>query len=147
VTKAFNTVGGSILVRTGRVARLGTTGAKSGLSRTAAVGYLHRADGTVLVGAGGPGRAWAANLRAHPACTLQVRGTTGSYTATGLVGADLTAAAAELTASMPGFLRGATWAEVFVLRPVGAPASDGPGAASGSAATDGVAGAAPGPIA
>jgi deazaflavin-dependent oxidoreductase (nitroreductase family) len=120
LTRAFNAVGGTILVRTGRVARLGTTGAKSGRPRSAAVGYLRRADGTVLVGAGGPGRAWAANLRAHPSCTLQVRGTTGSYVATGLSGDDLAAAAAELTASMPGFMKGATWAEVFVLGPAAA---------------------------
>jgi deazaflavin-dependent oxidoreductase (nitroreductase family) len=142
LAKAFNAVGGTIMVRTGKVARLGTTGSKSGRPRSAAVGYLRRADGTVLVGAGGPGRAWAANLRAHPACTLQVTGTTRSYAATGLAGADLDAAAAELTASMPGFMSSATWTEVFVLRPAdpassSAPPAAGSGTAVGATAGDG----------
>jgi deazaflavin-dependent oxidoreductase (nitroreductase family) len=139
LTKAFNAVGGTILVRTGKVARLGTTGAKSGRPRSAAVGYLRRADGTVLVGAGGPGRAWAANLRAHPACTLQVKGTTGAYMATGLSGTELEAAAGELTASMPERMRGTRWAEVFVLSPAdpsasGTPAAGDSGAGAGSGA-------------
>jgi deazaflavin-dependent oxidoreductase (nitroreductase family) len=124
VGRAFNALGGALLVRTGRVASLGTTGAKTGLARTAAVGFLARADGSVIVGAGGTGRAWAANLRANPGCTLAIRGRRGAYVATALDAADRDAALAELVGSMPRSLRGATWSDVFLLRPVGATGSD-----------------------
>jgi deazaflavin-dependent oxidoreductase (nitroreductase family) len=126
LARAFNAVGGRILARTGRVALLGTTGARSGRARTAPVGYLRRADGSVIIGAGGTGRAWAANLRAHPACTLAIRGRGAAYTAEALEGAARDAALAELVASMPERLRGATWADVFLLHP--APAAQGDGA-------------------
>jgi deazaflavin-dependent oxidoreductase (nitroreductase family) len=120
VAKAFNALGGTVMVRTGMVANLETTGAKSGLRRTAPVGYLKRPDGSILVGAGGTGRGWAANLRADPACAIVIRGRRAACEATALQGSDRDAAAAELTSSMPGFMRNARWPEVFLLRPAGA---------------------------
>jgi deazaflavin-dependent oxidoreductase (nitroreductase family) len=115
--RTFNAVGGAFMVRMGWVASLGTTGAKSGLPRTAPVGFLERPDGTVVIGAGGSGRAWAANLRAHPACTLTVRGRRLAFVATALAGAERDATLAELVGSMPRSFRGATWTDVFVLHP------------------------------
>ncbi len=117
IGRAFNAVGGAFMVRMGWVASLGTTGARSGLPRTAAVGFLQRADGSVLIAAGGTGRAWAANLRAHPACTLTIRGRRHAYVAAAQSGADRDTALAELVASMPRNFRDASWTDVFVLRP------------------------------
>jgi deazaflavin-dependent oxidoreductase (nitroreductase family) len=117
VEKAFNAIGGSVMVRMGWVASLGTTGARTGQPRTAPVGFLERADRTVIIGAGGTGRSWVANLRANPACTLTVRGRRGAYVATAVDGADRETALAELVASMPRWFRGATWHDIFVLAP------------------------------
>jgi deazaflavin-dependent oxidoreductase (nitroreductase family) len=118
VTRAFNSVGGRILIRTGRVAMLGTTGAKTGLPRRAPVGFVTRDDGTFLIGAGSPaGRGWTANLRANPAATLTVKGTTHRCRAR-LVGPDeREAALAEIKAKMGAGTGNLTWGDLFVLEP------------------------------
>ena len=118
LSRAFNSIGGRILARTGRVAMLGTTGAKTGLPRRAPVGFVTRDDGTILIGAGSPtGRGWTANLRANPAATLTVKGTTRRCRAR-LVGPDERAAAlAELKAKMGGGTGGLTWGDLFILEP------------------------------
>jgi deazaflavin-dependent oxidoreductase (nitroreductase family) len=136
VEKAFNSLGGSFMVRMGWVANLGTTGARTGQPRTAPVGFLERADRTVLIGAGGTGRAWAANLRASPACTLMVRGKRDAYVATALDGAERDEALAELVASMPRSFRGATWTDIFVLAPAAGGAAVG-GTAGGDVGVEG----------
>jgi hypothetical protein len=65
IARTFNAIGGRILLRTGRVAMLGTTGAKTGRPRSTPVGRVARDDGSILAGAGSPkGRGWAAELGA-----------------------------------------------------------------------------------
>ena len=116
--RAFNSIGGRILVRTGRVALLGTTGAKTGLPRRAPVGFVTRDDGTFLIGAGSPtGRGWTANLRANPVATLTVKGTPRACRAR-LVGPDeREAALAEIKTKMGGGTGNLTWGDLFVLEP------------------------------
>jgi len=116
--RAFNSIGGRILVRTGRVAMLSTTGAKTGLPRRAPVGLVTRDDGTFLIGAGSPtGRGWTANLRANPVATLTVKGTPRACRAR-LVGPDeREAALAEIKAKMGGGTGNLTWGDLFVLEP------------------------------
>ena len=116
-TRTFNAIGGRLLVRSGRAGILATTGRRTGRHRATPVGYLARADGTVLLGAGGPGRAWVSNLRAHPACTFTIRGVETRHRARELEGAERDAAIAELRAKMGGVAERAAWAEVFELSP------------------------------
>ena len=58
----------------GKVIRLTTTGRRSGLERTAAIGFLAQADGSLLVAASGNGTGWATNLLADPACVAELDG-------------------------------------------------------------------------
>jgi deazaflavin-dependent oxidoreductase (nitroreductase family) len=128
LTRTFNAIGGRIMARSGRVAILGTTGAKSGKRREAPVGALRRPDGSVVIVAGGGKRGWAANLRADPACTLDVKGVRTACMATRLDGADRDAAVAEFVAAMPRVTSAASWGDAFVLRPgspTATPAADG----------------------
>jgi len=120
LSRAFNAIGGTIMARTGRIGVLRTTGAKTGQPRRAYVGFVRRADGTVLVGAGSPkGRGWTANLRANPAATFAIKGAERRYRAR-LVGADERAAVlAELRAGMGGPTGGIAWGDLFVLEPEG----------------------------
>jgi len=76
-----------------------------------------RPDRTILVGAGGSGRGWAAHLRANPVVTFSVKGRERRYRAQ-LVGPhEREAALAELRATMGGIAERADWADLFVLRP------------------------------
>lgn len=114
----FNTVGGSLMARSGRVGILGTTGARTGRPRRAPIGFVARPDGSLLVGSGSPtNRGWTANLRANPACTFQVKGTTRGYRAR-LVGPDeREAALAELRSRMGRVAERTDWGDLFVLVP------------------------------
>jgi deazaflavin-dependent oxidoreductase (nitroreductase family) len=118
LTRAFNAIGGSLMVRSGRVGILGTTGAKTGLARRAPIGFVRRADGTILLGSGSPvNRGWTVNLKANPACTFTIKGREAAYRAR-LVGPDeRDAALAELKASMGGVAERADWGDLFVLEP------------------------------
>ena len=60
------------LVLAGRVARIESTGHRSGLDRSVTVGFVEEPDGSLLVAANDPDTAWAANLLADPACIVQV---------------------------------------------------------------------------
>ena len=68
------------LVASGRFVRIETHGARSGEARTVTVGYADddlpdsSTPGAILVAAGGPDTAWAANLLADPRCRVQVGG-------------------------------------------------------------------------
>jgi deazaflavin-dependent oxidoreductase (nitroreductase family) len=62
-----------VLYRMGRVGRLTTTGRRSGQPRSTHVGFITRADGTLLIGAGPARRQWADNLRANPRCSFETR--------------------------------------------------------------------------
>jgi deazaflavin-dependent oxidoreductase (nitroreductase family) len=118
LTRAFNSVGGSLMARSGRVGILGTTGAKTGLARRAPIGFVSRADGTILLGSGSPvNRGWTLNLKANPSCTFAIKGRELRYLAR-LVGPEERAAAlAELRAKMGGMAERATWGDLFVLEP------------------------------
>ena len=66
------------LVASGRFVRIETRGARSGEARTVTVGYADddlpgtATPGAILVAAGGPDTAWAANLLADPRCRVRV---------------------------------------------------------------------------
>ena len=116
--RVFNSIGGSLMARSGRIGILGTTGAKTGLARRAPVGFVARPDGTILIGAGGvEPRGWTANLKAHPAATLSVKGVERPYRAR-LVHADERATAlAELREKMGRIAERTPWGDLFVLEP------------------------------
>jgi len=118
LTKMFNSIGGSLMVRSGRVGMLGTTGAKTGLARRAPIGFVARADGSLLIGSGSrENRGWTVNLKARPEATFAIKGVERRYRAT-LVGAEERAAAlAELKAAMGSFAERADWGDLFVLEP------------------------------
>jgi deazaflavin-dependent oxidoreductase (nitroreductase family) len=58
------------LVAWGRTLRLETRGRVTGRTARAVVGYVQRADGSVVVAAGSPDADWALNLLADPACRV-----------------------------------------------------------------------------
>jgi len=62
------------LVASGRFARVETRGTVSGLSRTVTIGFVDdvTVPGAILVAAGTPTTAWAANLAADPACRVEL---------------------------------------------------------------------------
>jgi deazaflavin-dependent oxidoreductase (nitroreductase family) len=118
LSRAFNAIGGSLMVRSGRVGMLGTTGAKTGKPRSAPIGFVTRDDGTLLVGAGGLGpRGWTANLRANPAATFKIKNVEKRYRARFVGPDERDAALAELSAKMGGVAERTTWGDLFVLEP------------------------------
>jgi len=118
ITRTFNAIGGKLMARSGRIAILGTTGAKSGKRREAPVGILRRPDGGIVIAAGGEGRGWPANLRAHPTCTLDIKGTRSTYVASLLDGAERDDAIRAFVVAMGRIASNTTWTDVFVLRAV-----------------------------
>jgi len=118
VTRAFNSIGGSLMARSGRVGILGTTGAKTGLARKAPIGFVMRADGTILLGSGSPvNRGWTANLKANPSCTFAIKGQERRYQAHLVGPEERDAALVELKAKMGGMAERANWGDLFVLEP------------------------------
>lgn len=116
--RAFNAIGGSLMARSGRIGILGTTGARTGKPRTAPLGFVARADGTVLIGSGSlENRGWTHNLRADPACTFAIRGDRRAYRARLVEPEAREAALVELAAKMGGFAERARWGDLFVLEP------------------------------
>jgi deazaflavin-dependent oxidoreductase (nitroreductase family) len=63
---------GRDLAGQGRVAWITTVGRRTGLERSVAVGFVDEPDGSILVAANGPGQAWAQNLLAEPAVTVEI---------------------------------------------------------------------------
>ena len=118
ISTLFNSIGGTIMVRSGRVGMLGTTGAKTGLARKAPIGFVARPDGSLLIGSGSrENRGWTANLKANPEATFSIKGVERRYRAT-LVGANgREAALAELKSSMGRVAERADWGDLFVLEP------------------------------
>lgn len=117
VARACNALAGRLMALTGWVGELGTTGARTGQPRRAPVGYVARADGSLLVGAERGNRGWAANLRSNPAATFTVKGVARCYRAR-LVGPDERAAAiAALRARFGRWAAGTDWGDLFVLEP------------------------------
>jgi deazaflavin-dependent oxidoreductase (nitroreductase family) len=118
LTRAFNAIGGSLMARSGRIGILGTTGAKTGLRRTAPIGYVARENGTVLIGAGSrANRGWTANPKANPVATFSVKGVERRYRARLVRDEEREAALGELRAKMGGFAERADWGDLFVLEP------------------------------
>ena len=118
LTRAFNSIGGSLMARSGRVGILGTTGAKTGLARRAPIGFVTRADGTILLGSGSPvNRGWTANLKTNPSCTFAIKGDERRYQARLVGPEERDAALAELKAKMGGMAERAKWGDLFVLEP------------------------------
>jgi deazaflavin-dependent oxidoreductase (nitroreductase family) len=118
LARTFNALGGRLMARSGRIGILGTTGAKTGLRRTAPVGYAVRPDGNLLIGAGSrANRGWTANLRANPAATFSTRGVERPYRARLVQPEEREAALGELKARMGGFAERADWGDLFVLEP------------------------------
>jgi deazaflavin-dependent oxidoreductase (nitroreductase family) len=113
--RVWNAVGGRILARSGRVGYIETIGRRTGRTRSTPIGFARRADGALLVMAGGEGRGWSANLAANPSCTFRIRGECRPYRATELTGADAAAATVEFRAAAGGPAFHA--ARVFELRP------------------------------
>jgi deazaflavin-dependent oxidoreductase (nitroreductase family) len=120
LTRTFNSIGGSLMARSGRIGILGTTGAKTGQARKAPLGFVERADGSILIGSGSPvNRGWSVNLKANPTCTYAIKGAERRYRAR-LVGAEeREATLAELKTRMGGFAERAQWGDLFVLEPEG----------------------------
>jgi len=117
--RAFNSIGGSLMARSGRVGILASTEARTGRARRAPLGFVARPDRMLLVGAGSPAsRGWPANLRANPACTFSIKGTTRPYRARLVPPDEREAALAELREGMGGIAERADWGDLFVLEPV-----------------------------
>ena len=118
LTRAFNAIGGSLMARSGRVGILGTTGAKTGLRRTAPIGYVARDDGTMLIGSGSRvNRGWTANLKANPEATFSVKGVERHYRARLATPQEREAALGELRSKMGSVAERADWGDLFVLEP------------------------------
>ncbi len=126
VQRAWNRIGGWFMVRTGQTGLLTTTGRRSGQARSVSIGYGVRAGGGFYVGAGSPGRGWAANLLSNPDCTYTVRGTTLRCRAELLEGAAREEAIAAFRARIGDVADRTAWAEVFALVPADEPAGSGP---------------------
>jgi deazaflavin-dependent oxidoreductase (nitroreductase family) len=125
VARAFNSIGGSLMARSGRVGIPGTSvgipgtsGARTGLARRAPIGFVTRADGTILLGSSSPvNRGWMANLKAIPSCAFAIKGQEGRYLAHLVGPAERDAALAELKAKMGGTAERTSWGDLFVLEP------------------------------
>jgi len=109
------------LVASGRFLRLVTTGSRSGLERVVTIGFVEDpgVPGAVLVAAGEPDTAWAANLSARRDCHVTIGERRFDAVAEPLDGADHARAVSAM------ILRYGTPAEAlgrgptFRLRPVG----------------------------
>jgi deazaflavin-dependent oxidoreductase (nitroreductase family) len=120
IARTFNLIGGTLMARTGRIGILTTTGAKTGLRRRAPVGYVQRADGSLLIGSGSrKNRGWTVNLRANPLATFSLRGKERRYRARLVADDERAAALADLKLSMGSFAERADWGDLFVLSPEG----------------------------
>jgi deazaflavin-dependent oxidoreductase (nitroreductase family) len=120
ITRAFNALGGSLMAMSGRVGILGSTGAKTGKPRSAPLGFVAHADGTVLVGSGRPeNRGWVVNLKANPVCTFKIKGKEKRYRARTLGGEEREVALVALKATAGSMGERMAWGDVFALEPEG----------------------------
>jgi deazaflavin-dependent oxidoreductase (nitroreductase family) len=87
---------GAELAEWGKVVILETRGRVSGAPATAAVGYVARDDGSLLIAASDDRTHWARNLSADPVVRVTREGRSHSYRATALEGAERNAAIADL---------------------------------------------------
>ena len=119
LTRAFNSIGGSLMARCGRVGILGTTGAKTGLARRAPIGFVHAAGRDDPPRVRQPGEP---RLDREPEGepVVHVRDQGSRAPVPGPPRRSRTsapAALAELKAKMGGMAERATWGDLFVLEP------------------------------
>lgn len=120
LARTLKAIGGSLMARSGRIGILGTTGARTGKARSAPLGYVALADGSVLIGSGSlENRGWTVNLKADPACTFSVKGERRAYRARLVGPEERETVLSELMARMGGFGERAKWGDLFVLEPAG----------------------------
>jgi deazaflavin-dependent oxidoreductase (nitroreductase family) len=118
LTRTFNSIGGQLMARSGRVGILTSTGARTGQKRTAPLGFVLRDDGTVLIGSGSKvNRGWTANLKANPVCAFKIKGDEHRYRAYLVSEEQRRATLAELKAKMGSMAERAEWGDLFVLVP------------------------------
>lgn len=79
----------------GKIIELHTTGRRSGRSRIVSIGFVADGD-TLLVAAAAKTTAWAANLRAHPACLVVLDSTRRAYEASEVTGTEHAVVVREL---------------------------------------------------
>ena len=118
IARTFNALGGKLMARSGRIGILTSTGARTGQKRTAPLGFVLRAEGTVLIGSGSKeNRGWTANLKANPACSFNIKGAELRYRARLVPDDARPAALDELKAKMGSWADRADWGDLFVLEP------------------------------
>ncbi len=105
------------LVAWGRVLRIETRGRVSGRTASAAVGFVERPDGVLLVAAGSHHADWALNLLAEPNCRVTIAATSRAAVATPLDGADHAAAVRALILKYGTPAEGLGGGPAFELRP------------------------------
>jgi deazaflavin-dependent oxidoreductase (nitroreductase family) len=108
---------GEELARWGKVALLETRGRRSGRPVRAAVGFVERPDGSLLVAAGSARTDWALNLLAEAACRVTIGERTGHYLAQPLDDADSSRAVVELILKYGTPAEGLGHGPCFRLRP------------------------------
>jgi deazaflavin-dependent oxidoreductase (nitroreductase family) len=84
------------LVRDGAAVRLVTVGRRSGAEVGVTVGFVERAEGTLIVAAGDREADWAMNLLETPSCRVTLRDETFAAHARELDGADRAGAIRDL---------------------------------------------------
>ena len=84
------------LVAWGRVLRIETTGRVTGRPARAAVGFVEREDGSLVVAAGSPAASWGLNLLARPVCRVTIGDAAWVAHARELGGAEHAAAVRDL---------------------------------------------------
>ena len=114
------------LVAWGRVLRLQTRGHRSGRHASAVVGFVERADGTLVVAAGSASTAWARNLLADQTCRITIGDLVSDAVARPLSGAEHAAAIRDLIMryGTPAETLGAGPSFELVRRPAGPPSGE-----------------------
>jgi deazaflavin-dependent oxidoreductase (nitroreductase family) len=107
------------LVASGRVARLVTTGRRTGLPRPVVVGFVEEADGSILVAATDDVTAWGLNLLDDPLCTVEFGDRRFTAVAEPLDGADHARAISGLILRYGTPSEGLGRGPSFRLRPIG----------------------------
>jgi len=109
---------GEQLAGWGRVALLETRGRVSGHPVRAAVGFVERVDGSLVVAAASDATGWARNLAADARCRVVEGGPTGDYRARTLEGGERSAAVRDLILKYGGPSERLGSGPAFALDPV-----------------------------
>lgn len=109
------------LVGWGRVLRLETRGRVTGRPAWATVGFVERADGSLVVAAGSPEADWALNLLVEPACGITIGDATWTATARELERAEHARAVRDLILRYGTPSEGLGSGPAFELRRVAGP--------------------------